>query len=613
MDNFMDLPVMSAAELLSINDDWVQIQANTGPRRLSLQDFISQAITPRQVSRLVRVGLFGDSTANPGSSQVSPDSHDVSIHTAPFPGSATTTSLALSGSKFLLGTQYQRCHLVFNGGVSGDSTTAMLARDDAGASTTRKAILDMQGANIDVCIFRGGSINDVTAGSAENTILAQHIKLLNRMMTAGDYMIIDEGIAGYSVTGGSTDLYRQRLISLNAQFKAFAAKYPNRIIFLDPVGLTCNGDGTFITGRCRSDNLHLSFYGQMCLAQAEAAILTRLFGPAIGPRFPGVNLLSNPLLTTVTSPGYGSVGTNWAIQVTNGTRQNAAVEQIDGKLWQTVEIVSNGAGGGGSILAPYTPNSAGYGIIRGDIVGVEFDWFFEGATPNSTPPLPTAIVARFDNTQTGTSGRVVLQHLIPDENTAFPSDAGRMKGHVLLGPFQFQDASANMTSISNITLNFKTDAATTFKMGMSSPRLVKIDNGYEGLNEEVRGVLASGSAVSLSSGVGKTITSITLGIGSWDVSGVVDSVLAASSATIFNGSISSVTDTLSANQDETTTDLVALTTVTGTKRQVTPTVRLHLFAPTTIYLVASNTFSAGTQTAYGTITASRVFGRRLTT
>lgn len=132
------------------------------------------------------------------------------------------------------------------------------------------------------------------------------------------------------------------------------------------------------------------------------------------------------------------------------------------------------------------------------------------------------------------------------------------------------------------------------------------------IGEVITATVASASAVSLSTGTGKNVTSISLTAGDWDVSGQVDFVLAGVTATLFQSGISLATNTLPSQAGGSglgTDPLVGvplLTTVlSATYAQGISPVRISLSATTTVYLVAQAAFSVGTTTAYGTIFARR--------
>lgn len=125
------------------------------------------------------------------------------------------------------------------------------------------------------------------------------------------------------------------------------------------------------------------------------------------------------------------------------------------------------------------------------------------------------------------------------------------------------------------------------------------------IGEVISGQLSSGAPTSLSNGTAKNVTSMSLTAGDWDVTGVVDYVLAGTTSTKFQAGSSSTSATFGAQDTSVNVPLI-LTTVTDTYSQIIPTTRFSLASTTTVYLVAQATFSAGTVDAYGTIRARRM-------
>lgn len=122
-----------------------------------------------------------------------------------------------------------------------------------------------------------------------------------------------------------------------------------------------------------------------------------------------------------------------------------------------------------------------------------------------------------------------------------------------------------------------------------------------------------GSAVSLTTATAKTVTSVALGAGDWDVRGGIDFSLTSGTTTLFQGGISLSTNTLPTQAggaglgtDGLVTVPLVLTLLTNVFNLTISPTRVVLAAPTTIYLVALATFSAGTVAAFGTILARRM-------
>ena len=130
------------------------------------------------------------------------------------------------------------------------------------------------------------------------------------------------------------------------------------------------------------------------------------------------------------------------------------------------------------------------------------------------------------------------------------------------------------------------------------------------VGEYVSGTLAVGSATSLSTGTAKTIISISLTAGDWDVA-ATGYILPAATTQVASvaSSISQTNNTLdTANGSIVVNALGNMVVATFSTEHGVPVVpvRISLSGTTTIYLVMSATFSVSTMTAYGNIRARRV-------
>ena len=134
------------------------------------------------------------------------------------------------------------------------------------------------------------------------------------------------------------------------------------------------------------------------------------------------------------------------------------------------------------------------------------------------------------------------------------------------------------------------------------------------IGEFVAATVASGAAVALTTSVAANVTSISLTAGDWDVNAQVDHLIAAStSITQLNASISLTSATLSGQAggaglgtDATATATFSAMVPTANITQGIMMIRLSIAATTTVFLVAQDTFSLSTVSAFGTIRARRV-------
>ncbi len=118
----------------------------------------------------------------------------------------------------------------------------------------------------------------------------------------------------------------------------------------------------------------------------------------------------------------------------------------------------------------------------------------------------------------------------------------------------------------------------------------------------------SGAAVSLTTATSKTITSISLTGGDWNIWGNVGFVAnAATTATIFEGGINSVDNTLPTPPGNGGYAQFAFAVGAGVTEPVFSVgmVRVPLNSTTTYYLVAQSTFAVNTMSAFGFLGARR--------
>ena len=132
--------------------------------------------------------------------------------------------------------------------------------------------------------------------------------------------------------------------------------------------------------------------------------------------------------------------------------------------------------------------------------------------------------------------------------------------------------------------------------------------GYVG--QPISSLIPSGSAVSLTTATPANVTSILLTAGDWDVEGSVTYVANTASAVVssaWESGINTVTATLPTDGTEQFFGIAAVIATTSFNTSLTiPRKIINVSTSTTAYLVAESTFTAGTVTAYGNITARRV-------
>jgi hypothetical protein len=128
------------------------------------------------------------------------------------------------------------------------------------------------------------------------------------------------------------------------------------------------------------------------------------------------------------------------------------------------------------------------------------------------------------------------------------------------------------------------------------------------IGQYIEGVVLTGSAVALVTTVAKTINSILLPIGDWDVDALTYFLPAGTtSVTRYAASISATTNTLDLTPGR-FTDITIPATVSGgnTFTSSIPSYRIRQFSSSTLFLVAQATFTVSTMSAYSILRARRL-------
>lgn len=122
--------------------------------------------------------------------------------------------------------------------------------------------------------------------------------------------------------------------------------------------------------------------------------------------------------------------------------------------------------------------------------------------------------------------------------------------------------------------------------------------------EVVTSSVATGAAVALVTATGTNVTSISLTAGDWSVEGNIN--FSATTATVTGTSGGITTTTLTVPNDGTEVYSGVQVTLLSENDSVTiPRKRINVSSTTTVYLVGKCTFSAGSVSAFGAITATR--------
>lgn len=432
--------------------------------------------------QLLKVATFGDSTAVPTSITGSDTTDQRVFNTAL--GSSTTTRFRLQ-TRDLLFAHYPAARLIAIGGISGQTTTQMLARDALSPSATRRAMSDLAALQPDLVLLRGGSINDVFAltvsspDSDVDAIVSRHMQIIDSLLALG-LRVLDEGI--YGCTGADTAAaarWRSAVVRFNDAVKAqVATRDSNRVRFLDLINITRDATGAFIP-LISADGTHPDIYGCDLIARAEAEAITRWFGRSGTRTYPGENLLNNSvkslaLMSETTTSGTNKTPLGFAVATSGGgVAANFDVIYEDGKKWWIGEASTGTPGGAVTMSLPDGFESGAtypIPITGGDIIGLELELLFETLDGSEFDVAVDSFV-RIDVRNTGT-GRIVLDWTKTAlDYTGFD---GRLRWHVAMPPVQISDASADLAATSVIQVVLKPAVGQTLRFGIADVHMAKI-------------------------------------------------------------------------------------------------------------------------------------------
>ena len=426
----------------------------------------------------LRVVTFGDSTANAGGGAgalSTPENQDWRFASVNNWQSGTVLEYNIANRWFTYAF-YPQVYLVGNGGIDGQTTAQLLARDTLTASSTRYAITDMLNLAPDVVLFRGGSVNDlttVTSATLASTVAstyANHISIINRFASENVF-VIDSGNFGWSASATDIVQTRAAIVQLNTMFAAYAAANPSKVTFINPVGVIADSTGAFLPNMAQ-DGIHPNFNAMYLWSQLEASALAAIFGTSSNCRYLGTNVYPDPFFLTTTNQSYGTVSNSVSIAVTNGTRSNAKIQVINNQIFQTCDFTSNGAGNLVATIQPtFNPSATGpMGIQPGDIWGIELDVYYANIGTGNLNIAGQVLLFNVYNSVG--SGRVVQS--IASNSDTFTSSQQSIQYHLIFAPQMFGDSSSNFTTASNLSISLTTDGTTKIRVGIANVRYVKL-------------------------------------------------------------------------------------------------------------------------------------------
>jgi len=221
---------------------------------------------PSVIGRPIKVATFGDSTAT---IQWAGNRYDLRNPPAFVTGMTNDQKV---NARTALGL-YMPCLYVANGGISGQRTSDMIARNIVASSVTRASVADILSCEPDIVVMCAISINDIIGlltttydQSVVDGIISRHMQIVNSFLDSG-ISVYDVGCYGYSeaVSTAITETRRQAVNYINDYMKGVGLYGYN---FVDMSGIT--HDNAVFKAGMSTDGVHLSAYGQTVASKKVA-------------------------------------------------------------------------------------------------------------------------------------------------------------------------------------------------------------------------------------------------------------------------------------------------------------------------------------------------------
>jgi lysophospholipase L1-like esterase len=381
---------------------------------------------------------------------------------------------------------------VFNGGVSGETTTQMVARETAGASATRRAILDAQTVGVEFLIYSAG-INDIqglAAGATQaqidtvvSTAFTNLTFLFNKARSCGITSIFCS-LMPYTFGTAAENVTRTAAIrQFNTLFRNYFAANPEAGYFFNVYDLLGDQNGNWLGGMT-DDGLHPNHNGCNVYCEALANFILDLKG--VGrtqfglPKTPtsSINMLDNADLSLSAS----GVATRFTITGTiagTGTVSGQQIVRINGtnfQEWTYTPATFDGNGNaacGVDIVIPIFGGAPYVAVALNDLIAAEADIYVDNGSGGA--PQVYQYMFRFR-----IFGGVGLFMDAPGFNpTVTPKTpyGGPLNVHACTIPTTAGEASATMTNCT-VTAYFFSTNTTPYRVRIGNVRVVRVPAGY---------------------------------------------------------------------------------------------------------------------------------------
>lgn len=327
---------------------------------------------------------------------------------------------------------------------------------------------------------------------------------------------------------------------------------------------------------------------------------------------------SQPITVGTTALNFGQFGTFGtmatqnanAVAITGGAIDGTAIGGSTPAAAAVTTLTASGQSNftGSTLIQKHVTGNTGAAYSMNATDGALFDLTLNSDCTITIAESIAAAQTQFFNaiiTQDGTGGHTLAWSGVTWASGVAPSMPTAI-GAVLYLSFMAKNGAiigfAQLQATDSMTL-----AALTLTTGLTGRTTGSAYSaGYVG--EISTSTIAIASATSLSTGTAKTITSIVLSAGLWNINGNIGYIAAAGTLpTILEGSINTTTNAQATSPNGGAYFRNELAYV-ATSTQICPVgqITVNISTPTTYYLVATATFTVSTLTAYGSITARRM-------
>lgn len=418
----------------------------------------------------IKWGSYGDSIANV-SSFANFDVRQISGGSAGFAVERMGTWVGpLSNGLF---------RLAANCGVSSDATTAMIAREAAGATATRKAIIDAVTTGVQFLVNSFG-INDIQtlAGGASqatidgvvNTAIANIITLLKKQKANGIWPIT-HSLLGYNLntaTAGEIETRQAASRQLNTALASAITSNPELGSWVDVYSLVTTSTGAWIAGLDDGLGMHPGANGCKVIYTQVVAEMLRVAGVINPAKFAygqQSNLFANPDFSAATS----GTATGVNIFTSSGTATlTKAIVDWRGQNWQEVLVTPTILDGSGNVGVDFDITIPNATIALNDVLGGEISLYIDDGAGGA--PAVFQFMTRLRTNTTYADTPLINPTITPKVNLLAPIDE-----RIAFMPIV---SAAATPAICLITVLVAAQSLTPFRVRVALPRAFKLPVAY---------------------------------------------------------------------------------------------------------------------------------------